>query len=46
MADLGAELRVWERIYNEVRPHQALGSLTPRQFGEEWQRHHPLPTEA
>lgn len=25
-------LRNWERIYNTVRPHQALGSLTPQQF--------------
>jgi transposase InsO family protein len=25
-------LQNWERIYNTVRPHQALGSLTPQQF--------------
>lgn len=42
IADLGAELRAWETIYNEVRPHQALGYLTPRQFLEEWRRRHPL----
>lgn len=29
---LNRELRAWERIYNTVRPHQALGYLTPRQF--------------
>jgi putative transposase len=38
VADLGAELRLWEAIYNEIRPHQALGYLTPRQFVEAWQR--------
>lgn len=42
IADLSSELRAWEGIYNEVRPHQALGYLTPRQFLDEWQRrHHP-----
>lgn len=39
---LGAELRAWEVVYNEVRPHQALGYLTPRQFLDEWQRRHAL----
>jgi transposase InsO family protein len=29
---LNRELRQWERIYNTVRPHQALGYLTPQQF--------------
>ena len=29
---LNRELRAWERIYNTVRPHQALGYLTPHQF--------------
>jgi len=29
---LNRELRTWERIYNTVRPHQALGYLTPHQF--------------
>jgi transposase InsO family protein len=38
---LGAELRIWEGIYNEVRPHQALGYLTPREFVDEWFRRHP-----
>jgi putative transposase len=41
VAGLGAELRVWETIYNEIRPHQALGYLTPRQFLDEWKRRHP-----
>jgi putative transposase len=29
---LNRELRHWEHIYNTVRPHQALGYLTPQQF--------------
>lgn|SRR5262244_512427 len=29
---LNRELRQWEHIYNTVRPHQALGYLTPQQF--------------
>ena len=27
-----AELRAWEQTYNTVRPHQALGYLTPAEF--------------
>jgi transposase InsO family protein len=27
-----AELRAWEDTYNRVRPHQALGYLTPAEF--------------
>jgi putative transposase len=29
---LNQELQVWESTYNTVRPHQALGYLTPQQF--------------
>jgi len=32
IAHLNQELLAWERIYNTVRPHQALGYLTPQQF--------------
>lgn len=32
IVDLNQELRQWEKIYNTVRPHQALGQLTPLQF--------------
>lgn len=32
LRQLNRELRHWERIYNTVRPHQALGYLTPHQF--------------
>ena len=29
---LNQQLRAWERIYNTIRPHQALHYLTPQQF--------------
>ncbi len=32
LAQLNRELLAWERIYNTVRPHQALGYLTPLEF--------------
>lgn len=32
MKKLNRELRQWEKTYNTVRPHQALGYLTPLQF--------------
>jgi len=32
MKKLNRELRQWEKIYNTVRPHQALGYLNPLQF--------------
>lgn len=35
---LGAELRDWERVYNEVRPHQSLGYLTPLEYIQAWQK--------
>ncbi len=40
VAELGAELRQWETIYNTKRPHQALGYLTPKQFLDQWQLQH------
>jgi putative transposase len=36
LLELRVELSQWERIYNTVRPHQALGYLTPLQFLEQW----------
>ncbi len=30
------ELREWEEVYNTVRPHQALGYLTPLEFVDKW----------
>jgi transposase InsO family protein len=35
MKKLNCELRQWERTYNIVRPHQALGYLTPLQFRQQ-----------
>jgi len=32
------KLKEWQRVWNEVRPHQALNYLTPRQYYEKWQR--------
>ena len=32
MPALNQQLLAWERTYNTVRPHQALGYLTPQQF--------------
>lgn len=32
LADLQAALRAWETTYNTVRPHQALGYLTPAEY--------------
>jgi transposase InsO family protein len=32
LAALNRELRAWEHTYNTVRPHQALGYLTPAEF--------------
>ncbi len=33
---LKKELMVCESVYSTVRPHQALGYLTPQQFIEHW----------
>lgn len=38
-----AKLKAWQRTWNEVRPHQALNYLTPKQYYEKWQ-HGRLPT--
>ena len=38
-ADLGgleAALLAWNHIYENVRPHQALGYRTPEQFYQHW----------
>ncbi|SRR5579875_742378 len=36
---LNPQLRQWERIYNTVRPHQALGYRTPLEFLSHWNSH-------
>ena len=30
------ELLEWEGVYNTIRPHQALGYVTPLKFLEQW----------
>ncbi len=35
--ELNQALLEWEKVYNTVRPHQALGYLTPQQFLEQYQ---------
>ena len=40
VVELNKELRAWETTYNTIRPHQALGYLTPQQFLEQWQATH------
>jgi putative transposase len=32
LSELNRELQAWERTYNTIRPHQALGYLTPQEF--------------
>ena len=36
IATLNKELESWERVYNTIRPHQALEYLTPQEFLEQW----------
>jgi transposase InsO family protein len=38
LAELRQELLEWEHVYNTVRPHQALGYLTPQKFLEQQKR--------
>jgi transposase InsO family protein len=35
VAELNQHALVWEQVYNTLRPHQALGYKTPKQFLEE-----------
>lgn len=30
-------IKVWEKVYNEVRPHEALNMLTPKEYLQKWQ---------
>jgi hypothetical protein len=32
VSELREDLLAWEKVYNTIRPHQALGYLTPSQF--------------
>jgi len=38
IGELNRALLKWEEVYNTIRPHQALGYLTPQQFLEQYQR--------
>ena len=37
LTELRIDLMRWEETYNRIRPHQALGYLTPLEFIEQWQ---------
>lgn len=41
VAGFRQELRAWEHTYNHIRPHQALGYLTPAGFLARWADTHP-----
>jgi transposase InsO family protein len=41
LARLARSLLRWERTYNTIRPHQALGYLTPAEFLAGWRAAHP-----
>jgi len=38
IGELNQALLEWEKVYNTIRPHQALGYLTPQQFLEQYQQ--------
>jgi len=35
---LNQALLKWEKVYNTIRPHQALGYLTPLEFLKQYQQ--------
>jgi len=39
LTELREELLEWEEVYNTVRPHQALGYVTPLKFLEQWKNY-------
>ncbi len=41
VVDLNRRLRTWEYTYNHIRPHQALGQLTPAEFLRHYRRQGP-----
>ena len=38
LPELNKTLLKWEEVYNTIRPHQALGYLTPLEFLEQYQQ--------
>ena len=41
LAEIRQELLEWETTYNTIRPHQALGYLTPLEFLHQKERIYP-----
>ena len=39
LSELKGELLEWEGVYNTVRPHKALGYVTPLRFLEQWEEY-------
>lgn len=39
-------LLTWNAVYEDVRPHQALGYLTPNEFYAKWLKDHPVSASA
>lgn len=37
LSAMRAGLKSWEKVYNDIRPHEALKYLTPREYFEKWQ---------
>lgn len=44
VADAQSQIEAWRVVYNEGRPHQSLGGLTPQAYQQQW-RQRPSPTE-
>ncbi|MEX2220557.1 MAG: helix-turn-helix domain-containing protein [Candidatus Rokuibacteriota bacterium] len=40
IAELEQALREWNHVYEQIRPHQALGYLTPNEFYARWSAEH------
>ena len=38
IGELNRALLEWEKVYNTIRPHQALGYLTPQEFLKQYQQ--------
>jgi transposase InsO family protein len=41
LAGLRPDLLNWERVYNTIRPHKALGYLTPQEYITQWRSQRP-----
>jgi len=40
LAEHNRQLQIWEQVYNTIRPHQALGFLTPKEYYQRWKQKH------